>query len=152
MSSISFHYSGISYAPLHKRLVLREFLLNLFIVEGLNLSSLVYVFTTEEYLLELNKKYLKHDFYTDIITFNLSNVADEIIGEVYISVPRVKENAETHQKLVKDELLRVIIHGALHLCNYKDKKKSEITIMRGKEDEYLRLFEDQLKNCKDSFF
>jgi probable rRNA maturation factor len=86
---------------------------------------------------------LQHDYFTDIITFDLSVSKNETIGEIYISVDRVRENAMTHSVTFQTELLRVIFHGALHLCGYKDKKKSEITIMREKEDYYLLLFEQK---------
>ncbi len=88
--------------------------------------------------------FLHHDYYTDVITFNFSS-AKKIDGEVYISIPRVKENSKIHVAPFQTELLRVVFHAALHLCGYDDKKKSEITIMREKEDHYLCLFEEQIK-------
>jgi rRNA maturation RNase YbeY len=91
-------------------------------------------------LLNINKTFLKHDYFTDIITFDLSEGFVEIVGEVYISIHRVRDNARSLRTNVTNELLRVLFHGALHLCGYKDKKKSEITIMREKEDYYLSLF------------
>ena len=87
-------------------------------------------------MLEINRTYLKHDYLTDIITFDLSE-GPSTTAEVYISVDRVKENARNNKVSFKNELHRVIFHGALHLCGYKDKKKKEIAVMRQKEDQYL---------------
>lgn len=145
MAKISFYCSDIPNTPVSNRRFLRSFISDLFKKESKLLSSLSFVFTSDDYLLKMNKKHLKHNFYTDIITFNLSDNQDEIVAEIYISVERVRENAKIHGTTLKKEILRVIFHGALHLCGYRDKKKSEITIMRQKEDGYLRLFEEQLK-------
>jgi probable rRNA maturation factor len=89
----------------------------------------------------MNRDFLQHDYYTDIITFGLSEKGEPVEAEIYISLDRVKDNAATLKTTFKEETLRVIFHGALHLCGYKDKKKSEIALMRSKEDHYLRLFE-----------
>jgi rRNA maturation RNase YbeY len=83
---------------------------------------------------------LQHDFFTDIITFDLSEAPNYIVGEIYISIDRVKENALLMKTNREEELLRVIFHGALHLCGFKDKKQSDIKIMREKEDQYLKLY------------
>ena len=106
------------------------------------LADLNYVFCSDEFLLNINQRFLQHDFYTDIITFDLSEPHPAAIsGEVYISVDRVRENAVLNANEFLEEALRVMFHGALHLCGYKDKTKSEIKLMREKEDHYLRLFE-----------
>jgi rRNA maturation RNase YbeY len=120
----------------------KQLIIDMFEREGVLLNALTYVFVTDEYLLSLNKSFLKHDYYTDVITFDLSETKAAVVGEVYISVPRVRENARSENVAVASELLRVVLHGALHLCGYKDKTKSEITKMREKENEYLRLFEE----------
>lgn len=104
------------------------------------LKQIRYIFCSDDYLLEINRSFLSHDFYTDIITFDLSENSQAVTAEVYISVDRVRENAEKQGCAFKQELLRVIYHGALHLCGFKDKTKSELTQMRNKEDEYIRLF------------
>ncbi len=104
------------------------------------LWSLTYVFCSDEYLLGINKEYLKHDYYTDIITFNLANPEQPVEGEIYISLDRVKENAKNIGQSYNNELHRVIFHGALHLCGFKDKTKEEQATMRRKEDEYLNLY------------
>jgi probable rRNA maturation factor len=100
-----------------------------------------YIFCTDNYLLQINKDFLGHDYYTDIISFGLAGPGQPVEAEIYISVDRVRDNARNLEQPFRRELLRVIFHGALHLCGYRDKKKSEITIMRQKEDQYLRLFE-----------
>lgn len=105
--------------------------------EAKPLERLQYVFCTDAFLLSINQQYLQHNTYTDIITFNLSNEPNIIEGEIYISVERVKENSITHQTGFNQEMLRVLFHGALHLCGYGDKTKTEKTIMRSKEDFYI---------------
>lgn len=107
--------------------------------EGKSLRSLNYVFCTDEYLREMNIQFLKHRTYTDIITFNYNPSKMEIEGEIYISVDRVRENAETFQTDFPTELNRVIIHGVLHLLGFNDKTKAEKTAMREKEDACLSL-------------
>jgi probable rRNA maturation factor len=119
----------------------KDFIRLLFKKEKIALSSITYIFCSDEFLLKMNRDFLQHDYYTDIITFGLSDKGQPVEAEVYISLDRVKDNAQTIGTTIRNETLRVIFHGALHLCGYKDKKKSEITLMRAKEDEYLRLFE-----------
>jgi rRNA maturation RNase YbeY len=121
----------------------KTFLKKIFVNEGKPLCTLEYIFCTDEYLLKLNVSFLKHDTYTDVITFDLSEKEDRCItGEVYISIERVSENAKKENISFDNELNRVMIHAALHLCGYNDKKKSEITLMRDKEEYYLRLFDE----------
>lgn len=119
---------------------LKVFLTNLFSKEGKKAGDIQYIFCSDDYLLEINREFLQHDYYTDIITFDLGG-ADEVNAEIYISVDRVKDNASSLGESFRTEMLRVIFHGALHLCGYKDKTKSEITLMREKESEYLKRFE-----------
>lgn len=116
---------------------LKQFIDQLFALEKKSLSVIHYVFCSDEYLLQMNKDFLKHDYYTDIITFDLSEKDQPILGEVYISLDRVKDNATQHAATIERETLRVIFHGALHLCGYKDKKKDDIVLMRKKEDYYI---------------
>jgi rRNA maturation RNase YbeY len=108
--------------------------------EKKKLDHLNYIFCNDTTLLSINKQYLKHDYYTDIITFDLSEDNDKIIGEIYISVDRVRENAAILKNPFSKELLRIIFHGALHLCGYQDKKNKEERKMREKEEFYLTLF------------
>ncbi|MBC9910933.1 rRNA maturation RNase YbeY [Chitinophaga varians] len=116
---------------------LKTFLKDLFAGEGQGLKDLHYVFCSDAYLLEINKQFLKHDTYTDIVTFEMGEDPEITEGEIYISVDRVKENAQKFQVSVNQELHRVIFHGALHLCGFRDKSKTESALMREKEDEYL---------------
>ncbi len=124
-----------------EKTALKRFIERLFRKEKTALGSITYIFCSDEFLLQMNRDFLQHDYYTDIITFGLSDKGKPVEAEVYISLDRVKENAKQLGVAYQNEALRVIFHGALHLCGYKDKKKSEILLMRQKEEEYLRLFE-----------
>lgn len=101
-------------------------------------GEITFIFCSDEYLLKLNQDYLKHDTLTDIITFDYS-MDDLVSGDIYISIPRVTENADIFKCSFQDELHRVMIHGVLHLLGYKDKTPNNKAIMRGKEDYYLTL-------------
>jgi len=107
-------------------------------MENKTIGELTFIFCTDEYLHKVNQEYLNHDTYTDIITFDYSS-GDIIAGDVFISVDRVKENAETFKCSFNSEISRVLIHGVLHLMGYKDKQDEEKQIMRSKEDFYLTL-------------
>jgi probable rRNA maturation factor len=128
-------------APLRDRTAVKQVLQKLFEQERQPLKNLRYIFCTDEYLLRINRDFLQHDFYTDIITFQLGNEPDTlgVEGEIYVSVERVRDNARTLAVPIRQELLRVIFHGALHLCGYGDKTSEEEVVMRAKEDEYIRL-------------
>ncbi len=102
--------------------------------------DLTYVFCPDAFLADINRKFLNHDTLTDIITFELSEECERITGEIYISVERVAENARKFNVSYEEELHRVIFHGALHLCGFKDKKKQEKAIMRQEEDNCLRTY------------
>lgn len=121
---------------LENRSALKTQIEALFRKEGMKLESLNYIFCSDKRLLEINRQYLQHDYYTDIITFDLS-AGPATIGEIYISIDRVRDNAQTHETSFKSELHRVIFHGALHLCGYGDKKKEEAIEMRKREDFWL---------------
>ncbi len=107
--------------------------------EGKKEGEINYIFCDDEYLLEINKEHLQHDYYTDIISFDYS-VGNEINGDMFISVDRVKENAEDFNVTFEEELKRVIVHGVLHYCGYKDKSEVDELLMRSKEDEKLAMF------------
>lgn len=109
-----------------------------------SLGNLNYIFTSDESLLKINIEYLKHNTYTDIITFNY-NENKKVSGDIFISVERVKENAEKFESLFEEELHRVMIHGVLHLCGYKDKTKADSDLMRRKENASLRLLKSPKK-------
>jgi probable rRNA maturation factor len=133
---INFFNENISFTLKQKGLV-RTWIRNTIISENRRLKLLNFIFCSDDYLLIINKKYLNHDNYTDIITFDNSDAKHDIIGDIFISVDRVKENAKVHETRAIDELHRVMIHGTLHLLGYTDKNKSAKTLMTKKEDFYL---------------
>ena len=106
--------------------------------ESRSLGDIGIIFCDDDYLHKINIEFLKHDNYTDVITFDYC-VGDELRGEIYISTERVAENAKTFKQEFEIEILRVIIHGLLHLCGYADKSEEESRIMRNKENHYLSL-------------
>lgn len=105
--------------------------------ESKKLGTLNYIFCSDKYLHKMNVEFLQHDTLTDIITFDQSDSNDKIEGDIFISVERVLDNSKKYNTTFHDELHRVMIHGALHLIGYKDKKKSDKELMRSKEDYYL---------------
>ncbi len=105
-------------------------------LESRELGDINMIFCSDEYLLEMNRQHLDHDYYTDIITFDYS--MDKVVsGDLFISVDRVRDNAAELNTSFQDELCRVCVHGLLHLCGYKDKSESDEKLMRSKEDEML---------------
>jgi rRNA maturation RNase YbeY len=131
---VQFHSQNITFS-LKKITVLRKLILSLIRKEKKKAGKINFVFTNDPFLFELNKKFLKHNTLTDIITFQYPST--ELTGEIYISVPRVRENAEKLNVSFENELHRVMVHGTLHLCGYKDKKPGEKKKMREKENYYL---------------
>ena len=107
------------------------------------LNSLNYIFCSDDYLLNMNREHLNHDFYTDIITFDTSDDTKQIEGEIYISIDRVNENAVTNQVKEDEEFRRVMVHGVLHLLGYKDETDMEKEKIRDKEDYYLKNYKYQ---------
>lgn len=135
---VSFFYEQpVSF---QKRTKLKVFIQALFRKEKVKLESLNYIFCSDQRLLEINKQFLRHDYYTDIITFELSEKGSPISGEIYISVDRVRDNAINHDEPFNREFHRVVFHGALHLCGYGDKTNAEKLLMRAREDYYLNLY------------
>lgn len=139
---VSFH-SADRQLSLRNKTAVKAFIALIFRKEAQSLAAINYIFCSDPYLLQINRDFLQHDYYTDIITFGLSAPNTPIEAEVYISLDRVKDNAKTLGVTHREELLRVIFHGALHLCGYKDKSRPQAKKMREKEDQYLRLFEKQ---------
>jgi len=125
---------------------LKRFVKELVTHEGKQLKELSLVFTDDEYLLEVNKQYLNHDYFTDVITFDYSDFPN-VSGDVMISLDRVKDNAQSMNLDFETELYRVVFHGALHLCGYKDKKKEDAALMRSKEDFYIQMFVSRETNA-----
>jgi len=114
-----------------------NWLTSLVISEGKELGELAYIFCNDEYLHDLNVRFLNHDTLTDVIGFD-NTMGDLVGGEIYISVDRVADNAKEFNELFKDELHRVMAHGVLHFCGFPDKDPEEARLMREKEDEYLK--------------
>ena len=137
--AVQFFFNA-SLIKLSERRRLKLFINQLFKEERMLFSSLSYVFCSDQYLLSINREFLQHDDYTDIITFCLSGASEPVEGEIYISTDRVKENAISIGTSFNNELHRVIFHGALHLCGYKDKKPSDKRKMTDAEDKYLQLY------------
>jgi len=141
MPAIQFFEEDITYKLKNKTQV-RQWIKDTITAEGFKLKGLTYVFCSDAYLLTLNQQYLDHDTYTDIITFDNSEVEGNILGDIFISIERIRENAAKFSHSETNELHRVIIHGALHLLGYTDKSVVTKKKMTQKEDEYLakRLF------------
>jgi probable rRNA maturation factor len=134
-SKVCFFFERKDFS-LTNRAKLKDFIERIFKKEGLKMASLNYIFSSDSRILEINRQFLKHNYYTDIITFNMSE-SGPAQGEVYISIDRIRENAKKLGISFTSELHRVIIHAVLHLCGYKDKTQREIKAMRQKEDFYL---------------
>ena len=136
---IQFYFTDTTVSLLERKR-LKLFIESIFDKNNRQLSSLTIIFCSDEYLLDINKQFLQHDYYTDIITFNLSNDLSIIEGEIYISIDRVKDNALSHKVTIKQELHRVIFHGVLHLCGYKDKSIKAKKSMTLQEDYSLERY------------
>lgn len=118
---------------------INSWLLSVIASEDKNLGEINYIFCDDAYLLSINQQYLDHDTYTDIISFDTSE-GNDLSGDIFISVERIQENAQQFNVSVDDELKRVLAHGILHFCGYKDKTDDEAKLMREKEDEKLKMF------------
>jgi rRNA maturation RNase YbeY len=136
---IRFHFLKNDFT-LRNRTSLKSFILRLCKKEGRVIENINYIFCSDSYLLQINQEYLHHDTYTDIVTFELSSAKAPLIADIYISIDRVKENAKAFGSGFSTELLRVMLHGALHLSGYKDKSAKQSKLMRSKEDYYLNLY------------
>lgn len=115
----------------------KKWLKSIVIQEGKQIGELSYIFCSDEYLLQVNREYLDHDYYTDIITFDNAEEEEQIEGDIFVSIDRVRDNASTLQVPFEIELRRVLAHGVLHLCGYKDKSSDEEQLMRAKENFYI---------------
>jgi len=137
---IEFIFEQIEPVQISERSIIKwiETIVN---IEDTVVGDICYIFSNDEYILEINRKYLKHDYYTDIITFDYSS-KPIISGDIFISIDRVKENSEHYNVSFDYELLRILIHGILHLLGYKDKTDDEKMLMTSKEEECLKLFKD----------
>ena len=138
-NKIKFYYQYKNFR-LQSRQLLKKYIIKIFELEHIDLQEVIVIFCDDTYLLNLNVTFLKHDFYTDILTFILSAKTEGLVGEIYISIDRVKENARKFSIPFKQELHRVIFHGILHLCNYKDDTRAIKKLMSKKEDIYLHKY------------
>lgn len=160
MPSIFFFTESVAFTLRHKN-ALRHWLSACALTERKQVDTINYIFCSDKYLRKINKQYLDHDYYTDIITFSSAASVEMLLpasgsklkekksvskkqhavigGDIYISIDRVKENAKQYQQTVKDELHRVMAHGVLHLCGYGDKSASEEKKMRKMEEKWLSL-------------
>lgn len=138
MAQINFHGQDVPLPELNFKLV-SSWLKEISTSENTSIKRINYIFCSDDFLLEINKQHLQHDYYTDIITFNLSE-SEKVESDIYISIDRVKDNASNFKSNYQTELLRVIAHGLLHLIGYNDKTKDEQIIMRKKEDACLSLW------------
>ena len=136
MPSINFFEEDISFKLKNKNKV-KQWIKATIAAEGYSLQELNYIFCSDEYLLQINRQYLDHDTYTDIVTFDNSEKDKSITGDIFISIERIRENAQKFGTGETNELHRVIIHGALHLLGYTDKKTASKKLMTQKEDQYL---------------
>lgn len=135
---LSFHF--LKATTLRSRKRLRIFLFQLVKKEAKAAAHLSFVFCSDKHLLGLNRKFLRHDYYTDILTFPLDPIPGAIHGEMYLSVDRIRENAKQLGISSEQELHRVIFHGVLHLCGYEDKTAAQIKEIRAREDFYLNKY------------
>ena len=160
MPSIFFFTESVAFTLRHKN-ALRHWLSACALTERKQVDTFNYIFCSDKYLRKINKQYLDHDYYTDIITFSSAASVEMLVpasgsklkekksvskkqhavigGDIYISIDRVKENAKQYEQTVKDELHRVMAHGVLHLCGYGDKSASEEKKMRKMEEKWLSL-------------
>lgn len=127
--------------PLKSRTKIKQWIKQVIEAKGKKTGNITYIFCDDEYLLKVNKQYLQHDYYTDVITFDYVE-NDLISGDIFISTDRVRENALAFGSSETEELHRVIIHGALHLLGLKDKSEKEASQMRQAENEALKLLNE----------
>lgn len=136
---VNFFYQDVSFA-FASRQNLKLFIEKLFKKEKYQLQQVNIIFCSDEALLKINRDFLQHDYYTDIITFPLSEQGAPVNAELYISVDRIRDNAGQLGISFKRELHRVVFHGCLHLTGYNDKSSQQIKTIREREDYYLRLY------------
>ncbi len=144
--SIRIYYDQIKYR-IHKTGEIKKFLGKVITDENKITGDLVFVLTSDETLLEINRKFLKHDYYTDVISFDYS-VERTVNGEIYMSIDSVKGNAVRFKAGLKEELLRVMIHGVLHLCGYRDDNKEERDKMFARQEEKLNELKKNLSELQ----
>ncbi len=139
INKIKFFYHSVDF-PFSDRSKIKRFLFFLLKSQKKKLAQLNYIFCSDDYLQELNKKFLGHNYKTDILTFPTLEKPVLIEGEIYISVERARINADRFKTSFRQELLRLIFHGVLHLCGYQDTNATQTQKMRDAEDHYLKLY------------
>jgi rRNA maturation RNase YbeY len=142
LDKISFNF--INKRPRINQSAVKSWLSKILTDNKYSLLSISYNFCSDAILLEINQEYLSHDYLTDIITFDLSDIENSIEGDIYISIDRIKDNAKTLQVEYEVELLRVMAHGLLHLMGQDDKTKKDKEQMRIKEDSYLAMYKNHV--------
>ena len=140
MARINFFTEDSTHTLKHKTII-KKWIEATIVAEGYKLHELNFILCSDDYLLRINQDFLQHDDYTDVITFDNSEELKMIVGDIFISIDRIKENAKNFGSKTIIELCRVIIHGTLHLLGYKDKTKQAKTLMTSKEDFYLEKLE-----------
>lgn len=137
--SITFHYlSGAIYLP--QRQILKLFIKHLFKKEKIQINHINFIFCSDAYLFKINKEYLHHQTLTDIITFHYHEKGEPVLADIFISTDRLRENAKAYFVSFNQEIHRVIFHGCLHLCGYRDKTTNQIKLIRNKENAYLSAY------------
>jgi len=136
--AIRFFFNDVAF-DLRDRKKLKRFMLSIFKSEKKKVENLTYIFSTNRIITALNKKFLNHNYQTDILTFSITN--NPLQAEIYISIEKIRENSILYNCTFKEELLRVMFHGILHLCGYDDNSSKQKKEMRKKEDYYLKLYE-----------
>ena len=137
--AVAFYCADVSY-KLPKRTALKKFIADTYRLATGKRLVLTYIFCSDEYLLDLNRRHLGHDYYTDIITFDLSRIPSTTSAEIYISIDRIRDNATKLNIDIQDEMLRVLLHGVLHLVGYHDHNKKQKELMRKMEEEWMMAY------------
>jgi len=132
---IRFFTENISFTLANKQQI-KKWIANVIANENKRTGDINFIFCSDDYLLAINKQYLNHDYFTDVITFNYCD-AEKLSGDIFISIDCVRANAVKYQQIFDKELYRVMVHGVLHLCSYDDSTKSKTALMRSKENYYL---------------
>lgn len=132
---IRFFTENISF-KLANRQKIKKWLNEIIVAENKKTGEINYIFCSDDYLLNINRKYLNHDYYTDVITFDYYE-PDKLSGDIFISIDCVRANSIEYSQIFEKELYRVMVHGILHLCSYDDSTQSEMAVMRSKENSYL---------------
>jgi len=141
--AITFFNESVSF-KLPNKLIIRNIIKTIAKDNQFKCGDINYIFCNDDYLLQINQKYLNHDYFTDIVTFNYNNLGS-ICGDMFISIDRVKENSELYKQKLDIEFVRVIFHGILHLVGFTDDTNEKKKIMRDKEDFYIHLFLNYVK-------